>query len=71
MNWLPTYTREDLTPPRWLEWLSVPLAEAFSLLMGHKVSEAIVGMTLLVAFPFLAADLGNLVGGMSSRMLAR
>ena len=71
MNWLPTYTREDLTPPDWLRFVSVPLAEGFSVLMGHEVSEAVVGMTLLVAFPFVAADIGNLVGGVSSRMLAR
>ncbi len=70
MNWLPTYTREDLTPPGWLQSFAVPLSEAFSRLMGHKISEITVGTTLLVALPFLAADLGNLLGGKSSHMLA-
>lgn len=72
LNWLPTYIKEDLTPPPWLvSWLATPLADAFSLLLRRTVDPGFVAVTLFVTLPYLAADVGNLLGGLLSRILAR
>lgn len=72
LNWLPTYIREDLKPPPWLlSWFATPLAEAVSWLTRRGVDPLFVAMILFTTLPFLAADLGNLLGGVLSRFLAR
>jgi ACS family hexuronate transporter-like MFS transporter len=71
LNWLPTYIKEDVRTPVWLqEWVATPLANALALVFRSGVDPNTVGNTLLITMPFLAADLGNLLGGASSRFLA-
>ena len=70
LNWLPTIIKEDLSPPDWLQAIANPVAALLSNLFGGKVKQTDVGMTLLITLPYLAADLGNLLGGASSRFLA-
>jgi ACS family hexuronate transporter-like MFS transporter len=71
LNWLPTYIKEDLKPPQWLlSWFAVPLANILSQVWRAPVDPTLVGFTLLVTMPFVAADIGNLLGGILSRHLA-
>ncbi len=71
LNWLPTYIREDVKTPAWLqEWAATPLANALAIVFRKGVDPRTVGNTLLITLPFLAADVGNLLGGVLARFLA-
>ncbi len=71
LNWIPTYIREDVTTPRWLQsGVAKPLSQVLEIVFRKGVDPLTVGKTLLLTLPFLAADAGNLVGGSLARMLA-